>query len=89
MSRKTDELESRCRDIEQKLGWIDNKLDALSHTVERLFRDMCEIDDRIDHHIAGKTNVMLIENLEAYRKGKDIKDQIDYISEVLGDKDGQ
>ena len=86
MSRKVKDLEWRCQLIEQRLESVEVKLDALAHVVQN---DLTNLDDMIEAHIDGKVRMMVVKNLESYRKGKAIKKEIDYISEVLGDKDEQ
>lgn len=83
MSRKVKDLEWRCQLIEQRLDNLETKLGALSTAVER---NLENLDDLIEYHINRKARMMVVKNLEAYKKGKAIKKEIDYISEVLGEK---
>ena len=80
MSRKTDDLEWRCQLIEHKISGIEDRLDALAQVIESINRDFNRM---VDARINEKTRIMVVDNLAAYKKGKAIKKQVDYISEVL------
>lgn len=83
MSRKTDDLEFRCQLIERKISGIEDRLDALNQVVSR---EIENFDKRVDGRINDRTRVMVVDSLAAYQKGKAIKKQVDYISEVLKDE---
>lgn len=83
MSRKTDDLEFRCQTMEYRLEGLEKKINSLNLTVERLLADF---DKRVDGRINDRTRVMVVDSLAAYQKGKAIKKQVDYISEVLKDE---
>lgn len=84
MSRKTDDLEFRCQLIERKISGIEDRLDALNQVVSR---EIENFDKRVDGRINDRTRVMVVDSLAAYQKGKAIKKQVDYISEVLKNDD--
>ncbi len=83
MSRKINDLEFRCQIIEHRLEGLEKKLNSLNLTVERLLADF---DRKVDARVNDKTRVMVVDSLAAYQKGKAIKKQVDYISEVLKDE---
>lgn len=83
MSRKTDDLEFRCQIIERKLSGLEDRLDALNRILPLYSADL---DKRIDARINERAKIMVVDSLAAYQKGKAIKKQVDYISEVLKDE---
>lgn len=88
MSRKTDDLEFRCQLIERKVSGIEDSLDILRHIVEEYSKNFDKDFNRmIDARINEKARVMVVDSLAAYQKGKAIKKQVDYISEVLKNDD--
>jgi len=77
MSRKTDDLQKRLDSMEKRVALLEMQVDGM-------FKRWSEFDDRVLETVKGKVQVMVVDRLEAYKKGKKIKKDIDYISEVLG-----
>lgn len=77
MSRKTD-------DLQWQLDIMRGRVKDLEVQVELMRKKWAEFDDRVMGVMNGKVQVMVVDRLEAYKKGKKIKKDIDYISEVLG-----
>ena len=80
MSRKVKDLEWRCQLMEQRLDNLETKLGALSAVVER---NLENLDDLIECHVNGKVRMMVVKNLEAYKKGKAIKPNDNIISATV------
>lgn len=77
MSRKTD-------DLQWQLDIMRGRVKDLEVQVELMRKKWAEFDDRVMGVMKGKAQVIVVDSLAAYRKGKKIKKDIDYISEVLG-----
>ena len=80
MSKKTNELAWRCQLIEHKISGIEDRLDDLARVIKSINRDFNRM---VDARINENTRVMVVDSLAAYKKGKAIKKQVDYISKVL------
>ena len=64
---------------------LERKVENLETTIDILQR-MCSvpsIDARIERALNDRVRVMVVENLDNYKKGKEIKGDIKHIMEVL------
>jgi hypothetical protein len=79
MSKKTDNLQWQIDRLTNRVMCLEDRIYAMERKWE-------EFDKRVVAVMQDKTQVMVVDSLAAYQKGKKIKKEIDYISEVLGDK---
>lgn len=71
-------------DLQQQLDSMGKRVKLLEMQNDIMSKRWAEFDGRVMGVVKGKVQVMVVDRLEAYKKGKKIKKDIDYISEVLG-----
>lgn len=71
-------------DLQQQLDSMGKRVKLLEMQNDIMSKRWAEFDGRVMDVVKGKVQVMVVDRLEAYKKGKKIKKDIDYISEVLG-----
>ena len=84
MEVKMSKTSKKIADLQQQLDSMGKRVKLLEMQNDIMSKRWAEFDGRVMGVVKGKVQVMVVDRLEAYKKGKKIKKDIDYISEVLG-----
>ena len=71
--KRIDELQDQIDNLRNELNALKSHFDYLNQNFE----------SRVDKNISDKIYVRTVENLEAYKKGKELKRPINAIKEIL------
>ena len=72
-------------DLQWQLDRVIDRVMSLEDRICAMERKWAEFDERVMTVMQNKTQVMVVDSLSAYEKGKKLRKEIDYISEILGD----
>ena len=74
---------TRLEDLQWQLDRLTDRVMSLEDRIYAMERKWLEFDKRVMAVMQNKAQVMVVDSLSAYEKGKKIKKEIDYISEIL------
>ena len=74
-------------DLQWQLDRVTDRAMSLEDRIYAMERKWSEFDKRVMAVMQNKAQVMVVDSLSAYEKGRKLKKGIDYISETLGDDD--